>query len=53
MESEKGRLWWREHGTTIDVTFDVADQSRSQKAFERYVRNKLKLDHRTGSAFPK
>lgn len=46
IDCEKGRLWWREHGDTIDVAFDVAEGSRSRKVFERYVRNKLKRDFR-------
>ena len=46
IDCEKGRLWWREHGDTIDVAFDVAEGSRSRKVFERYVRNKLKRDCR-------
>ncbi|GAG31337.1 unnamed protein product, partial [marine sediment metagenome] len=33
IECEKGRLWWKQHGETIDVTFDVADRSRSRKVF--------------------
>jgi hypothetical protein len=41
MECDKGRLWWREHGCTIRVTFDLAAGSRSQSALERYVGAKL------------
>ena len=41
MESEKGRLWWREHGCTIRVAFDLADGSRSREVFRRYVHQKL------------
>lgn len=42
MDCEKGRMWWREHGETIDVAFDLSDGSRSQKVFQRYVLGKLK-----------
>jgi hypothetical protein len=40
MECEKGRLWWREHGTTIRVVFDLAFDSRSRETLERYQRMK-------------
>lgn len=42
MECEKGRLWWRHHGCTIPVAFDLAQRSRSRKVFRRYVRERLK-----------
>jgi len=37
MEREQGRRWWREHGATIRVAFDLAPGSRSQRALSRYV----------------
>lgn len=42
MQCEKGRRWWRRHGCTIRVAFDLADFSRSGEAFQRYVGGKLK-----------
>ena len=41
MGCEKGRLWWKEHGETVDVAFDLTDGSRSWEAFQRYVGNRL------------
>ncbi len=41
MECETGRLWWKGHGVTIRVVFDVADGSRSHTAFARDVHNRL------------
>jgi hypothetical protein len=41
MECEKGRLWWRENGCTIRVTFDLTDCSRSRAVFRRYVGQRL------------
>ncbi len=43
MEREQGRRWWREHGATIRVAFDLAPGSRSQRALSRYVRTKKKI----------
>lgn len=42
MGRDEGRLWWKQHGTTIDVAFDVDDSSRCWKTFQRYFREKLK-----------
>ena len=36
MESEEGRTWWRQHGTAIEASFDLADHSRSWQVFQRY-----------------
>ena len=41
MESDHGRLWWREHGCRIRVVFDLAGGSRSREVFRRYVDEKL------------
>ena len=38
---EKGRLWWKEHGETIQVRFDVSHGGSSQARFSRYVRGRL------------
>ncbi|HUT11864.1 MAG TPA: hypothetical protein VMY42_15290 [Thermoguttaceae bacterium] len=42
MDCEKGRLWWREHGEAIEVTFVVAAGSRSREVFRRYVRGRFR-----------
>ena len=42
MRCEEGRLWWSDHGTTLEVSFDLTVQSRSWKAFTRYRRAKLR-----------
>jgi hypothetical protein len=36
MESEPGRLWWRNHGTTTQVAFALTAGSRSWHVFRRY-----------------
>jgi hypothetical protein len=41
MESHQGRLWWKEHGTNIDVTFDLIAGSRSCRIFEEYLQYKV------------
>ena len=51
IECEKGRLWWRQHGCTIRVTFDLADRSRSRRVFQRYVHEKLKRGAAGGLAW--
>jgi len=42
MDCEKGRLWWREHGETIELSFEVARGSRSREVFRRYVRGRFR-----------
>jgi hypothetical protein len=37
MECETGRQWWREHGATINVVFDLAVGSRSRAVLTRYL----------------
>ena len=37
MVCERGRQWWKEHGRTISVTFDMSVQSRSRLVFDRYI----------------
>jgi hypothetical protein len=41
MASEEGRRWWREHGDTIRVTFDLADGSRSRETLREYAASKF------------
>lgn len=41
MSCEKGRDWWREHGTTIPVRFDLAPGSRSRRTLAQYVRERF------------
>jgi len=40
IQCDYGRHWWSEHGTTLDVAFDLADRSRCWRVFDRYVREK-------------
>ncbi|HYW80326.1 MAG TPA: hypothetical protein VE890_12150 [Thermoguttaceae bacterium] len=37
MACERGRQWWKQHGRTISVAFDMADRSRSQLVFDQYL----------------
>jgi len=37
MDSAAGRAWWRQHGTTIRVAFDVREESRSWRVFQSYL----------------
>lgn len=41
MECEPGRAWWREHGVTIRAAFDLFEGSRSQAAWDRYLRARM------------
>jgi hypothetical protein len=38
---ESDRRWWRKHGTTIAVCFDLSLGSRSRRMFARYVQDKI------------
>ncbi|HUT91348.1 MAG TPA: hypothetical protein VMY37_17750 [Thermoguttaceae bacterium] len=38
MRCQQGRQWWKAHGIPIRLAFDLADRSRSRRAFERYIR---------------
>ncbi len=40
MGSPAGRAWWKEHGTTIQVAFDVREGSRSWRVFRGYLRER-------------
>jgi hypothetical protein len=42
MEIEKGRKWWREHGTKIRAMFDLSIGSRSLEVLRRYQREETK-----------
>jgi hypothetical protein len=48
MDTDSGRQWWREHGTTIDVVFDLASGSRSSRAFQRYLSRRFASARGTG-----
>jgi hypothetical protein len=41
------RQWWREHGTTIHVAFDLAVGSRSRAVLDQYLNAKRKLESGT------
>ncbi|MEN6449325.1 MAG: hypothetical protein ABFC96_02445 [Thermoguttaceae bacterium] len=41
MSSERGRQWWRQHGFTLPVAFDLALGSRSRKTLTCYLRQRL------------
>jgi len=38
MRSEAGRHWWKTHGITLPLAFELADGSRCWQAFRRYRR---------------
>ena len=40
MSCQTGREWWREHGMTICVRFDLAAGSRSRRTLAEYVRTR-------------
>ena len=42
MLCEKGRDWWREHGVTTAVRFDLVPGSRSRRTLARYVRERIR-----------
>jgi hypothetical protein len=42
MACEKGRLWWRECGTTARVRFDLTPDSRSCRALAEYISTKTR-----------
>ncbi len=41
MACAAGRHWWKRHGTTIHVAFDLRARSRSWNAFYRYLDERL------------
>lgn len=43
MQCETGRRWWKQHGKTIRVAFDLAECSRCRCVFDRYVYHRLRL----------
>lgn len=44
MATPAGRDWWREHGTTVDVTFDLAPGSRSRRLLAAYLARSRRRD---------
>jgi hypothetical protein len=44
MANEKGRRWWREHGLSIPVVFDLAPGSRSRTVLARYAAARTKTE---------
>jgi hypothetical protein len=45
MNSEAGRRWWKRHGVTLPVTFDLARHSRSWEVFRRYLQERALFMH--------
>jgi len=43
METEYGRRWWQEYGTSLEVAFDLSPHSRSWLILRRYVAHRLHL----------
>jgi len=43
MDCRRGRDWWREHGETLRVTFNLVAGSRSRAMLSRYVFAKMKI----------
>jgi hypothetical protein len=43
MDGETGRRWWKEHGVTLPLTFDMTPRSRSWEVFGRYLRERTTL----------
>jgi GNAT superfamily N-acetyltransferase len=41
MGCEKGKAWWREHGSPIHLAFDVTRHSRSWNVFQRYLAQRV------------
>jgi len=37
MQSAAGRIWWRQHGFTLPVVFDLAPASRSRRVLAQYL----------------
>jgi hypothetical protein len=40
MKTGSGALWWKEHGDTLDMTFDLKAGSTSRKAHDKYLKYK-------------
>ena len=40
MKNAKGRAWWKKHGDSVDVVFDMTLNSLSRKALDRYLKAK-------------
>jgi GNAT superfamily N-acetyltransferase len=50
MATQAGRDWWKTHGTTVQVAFDLADGSLSRKLLAAYLTEKRKESGRTAVA---
>ena len=50
MKTEEGRKWWREHGTDVDLTFDLSSSSQSRSVFDSYVSSRARQDAMTGKS---
>jgi hypothetical protein len=37
MDSKQGRQWWQKNGTSVQLVFEMAAQSRSWRVFEQYL----------------
>lgn len=44
MQSEFGRCWWRRHGLTLPVVFDLRAGGRCWQAFQSYRSSRLAVD---------
>lgn len=40
MQTEAGQKWWKTHGDTIDMTFDLKAGSTSRKTLDKYLKSK-------------
>lgn len=41
MDTPEGRTWWKKNGDDIDLTFDLAEGSRSMQVLEAYMRDRM------------
>ena len=40
MQTSEGRSWWKTNGEGLELTFDLAENSRSRQVLEEYMREK-------------
>lgn len=52
IDCEQGRLWWKEHGETICVVFDLSGRSRCLAALEKYVGQRMHCHFVAVDTFP-
>lgn len=45
MQTEQGRKWWKEHGWSITLKFDVHRDSKSIQLLSQYVRERFGLNY--------